>query len=179
MLKFYLLVLSFLMPHVTFAEIVFNYKLYEENQVVYCGISNDPKSRMQEHREKKLFYFDRMAVYFANPDESSAYENETQCIESHDIPSRYQLYPRRPERSGTGQKRKRDFAGRYPEFILVNFTRAVQVFLARKGIDYLEYLDSDSESLSGSESFSDSGSSSGSSGWEEYEDSGDGDGYDY
>lgn len=85
---------------------VFVYTLKDKNEVVYCGITNNPEARALEHvRDHTMRFnvFDTMSVIDGPMSRQQAYQAETKCINSHAIPKLYQA--RNPtERANNYQK---------------------------------------------------------------------------
>ncbi|EKE01041.1 MAG: hypothetical protein ACD_21C00232G0001 [uncultured bacterium] len=72
-----------------------------ESVVVYCGITNNPERRAREHAvaaTKRYNTFDTMTVFAGPMPREQALQEETNCINSNDIPGLYQTYPSHPTR---------------------------------------------------------------------------------
>lgn len=119
------------------AEPVFNYMLLFQEQIVYCGITNDPVTRAEEHKDKELFYFDKMVVYFMHATREKALEEETKCIYRNPIASMYQTYPR-DETAIARYEAQLNAPKYYKDFVPVVFTQTLKNYLSRLGIDYKE-----------------------------------------
>lgn len=109
-------------------DLVYNYALKSNGEVVYCGISEEPVSRCVEHQDAGKFRFDVMVVYGGPYNKAYAYEKETRCIERHPIPNAYQLYPR--DTRYVQDLEAEDWE--YPDHIPVVFTAKTKQKMKRK-----------------------------------------------